>query len=546
MVTSTAGSGRAPADLVISGAPVWTVDAARSWTDAIAVRDGVVVALGREACAEVTARHTDLLRLDGGLVVPGFQDAHVHPPFAGRNLNTVDLSGLEGRGAYLEAIRSYADAHPEREWVLGGGWAMEYFPGGLPRREDLDAVVPGRPVFLFNKDVHGAWVSSEALRRAGIDAATPDPSDGRIERDPTTGEPSGTLHEGAAYTFDATVVPPPSREDWAGHLLAAQAHLHALGITGWQDAWVTPDTQGAYELLAADGRLTARVVGALWWDRHRGVEQVEDLLARRRVTGGFHGTSVKIMVDGIVENGTAAMLEPYCRHDLGDAPAGLSYVDAEPLAEAVTRLDTEGFQVHMHAIGDRAVRSALDAVAAARAANGSNDHRHHIAHLQVVHPDDVPRFRELGVVVNCQTYWAQNEPQMAELNIPVLGPERTLHQYPFASVARGGAVLAMGSDWGVTTADPLEQLEVAVHRVASATRDAEPFMPQEALTLTAALAAFTAGSAYVNHDDAGGTIAVGRRADLAVLDTNIFDAGVRPADATVTHTVAAGRLVHGS
>ncbi len=535
-----------PADLVVSGAPVWTVDPARSWTDAIAVRDGVVVALGREACAELTGPHTDQLRLDGGLVVPGFQDAHIHPPFAGRNLNTVDLSLLAGRDAYLAAIRAYADAHPEREWIVGGGWAMEYFPGGLPRKEDLDAVVPDRPVFLFNKDVHGAWANSEALRRGGIDASTPDPSDGRFERDPATGEPSGTLHEGTAYTFDATVVPPPSPADWAGHILAAQAHLHALGITGWQDAWVTPQTQEAYELLAGDGRLTARVVGALWWDRHSGVEQIESLVARRRVTGRFHGTTVKIMVDGVVENGTAALLEPYCRHDLGDHASGLAYVDAEPLREAVTRLDALGFQVHMHAIGDRAVRSALDAVAAARAANGTNDHRHHIAHIQVVNPADIPRFRALGVVVNCQTYWAQNEPQNAELNFPVLGPERSAQMYPFASVARTGATLAMGSDWGVTTADPLEQLEVAVHRVASTTRDAEPFLPQEGLTLAAALAAFTAGSAHVNHDDGGGTIAVGRRADLAVLDTNVFDPGVLPADATVTHTLVSGRLVHGA
>ncbi len=534
-----------PADLVISGAPVWTVDPARSWTDALAVRDGVVVALGTTDCARIVGPGTQELRLSGGLVVPGFQDAHVHPPFAGRNLLTVDLSGLAGRSAYLEAIGRYAVAFPEREWILGGGWAMEHFPGGLPRREDLDAVAPGRPVFLFNRDVHGAWVSSEALRRGRVDASTVDPSDGRFERDPATGEPTGMLHEGAAYTFNDTVVPATPVERWSEYLLAAQAHLHALGITGWQDAWVTPETQAAYEALATGGRLTARVVGALWWDRHSGVEQIEDLIARRRVTGNFRGTSVKIMIDGIVENGTAAMLQPYCRHDLGEQPAGLSYVDAHLLSQAVTRLDAEGFQVHLHAIGDRAVRDALDAIEAARSANGSNDHRHHIAHVQVVHPDDVPRFRPLGAVVNCQTYWAQNEPQMAELNLPVLGPVRSAQMYPFASLHRSGAVLAMGSDWGVTTANPLEQIEVAVRRVDSATRDAEPFMSEEALTLPVALAAFTAGSAYVNHDADGGSIAIGRRADLAILDTNIFDPGVLPADATVSHTIAGGRLVHG-
>ncbi|PWJ27324.1 hypothetical protein ATK17_3515 [Branchiibius hedensis] len=532
------------ADLVLTG-PIWTGDPAGSWADALAIRDGRVVAMGSAACTEVAGRRTDTFTVADGLVVPGFQDAHVHPPFAGRNLDNVDLSAATGLPAYLQLIRTYAESHPERDWIVGGGWALESFPGGQPRKEDLDAVVPDRPVFLFNKDVHGAWVNSEALRRAGIDAATPDPADGRYERDPATGQPTGMLQEGAAYTFESDVVPAPTTKDWAGHILAAQHHLHSLGITGWQDAWVTPATQRAYEYLAGAEQLTARVVGALWWDRHQGVEQIDSLVERRRDVGNFHATSVKIMVDGIVENGTAAMLEPYCRHDLGEHPNGLTYVESQALADVVTRLDGLGFQVHQHAIGDAAVRSALDAVEAARKANGSNDLRHHIAHLQVVNPQDLPRFRALDVVVNMQTYWAQNEPQMRELNFPVLGQERSAQMYPFATIAASGAVLAMGSDWGVTTADPLQQIEVAVHRVDPATREEEPFLPHEGLPMRTALSAFTAGSAYVNHDAEGGYLAVGQRADLAVLDTNIFDAGVRPADATVTHTMAAGRWVFG-
>jgi predicted amidohydrolase YtcJ len=261
---------------------------------------------------------------------------------------------------------------------------------------------------------------------------------------------------------------------------------------------------------------------------------------------GFHPTSVKIMTDGVLENYTGALLEPYCDGCGGHTDNhGLSYVERDLLAAAVTELDRLGFQVHMHAIGDRAVRNALDAVEVARTANGPSDHRHHIAHIQVVQPEDVPRFRALGVVANAQPYWAQMEPQMEELTLPFLGRERADLQYPFGDLLRSGATLAMGSDWSVTTANPLEQIEVAVSRVDPENRRGAPFLPEQALPLAVALGAFTAGSAHVNHDDDAGVLAVGRRADLAVLDRNLFAPDAGPVgDATVTHTVAAGTVVH--
>jgi predicted amidohydrolase YtcJ len=358
------------------------------------------------------------------------------------------------------------------------------------------------------------------------------------------------------------VIPLPDVAGWQDAILRGQAHLHALGITGWQDAWVTPATLQAYRGLAADGRLTGRVVGALWWDRHRGLGQIPELLAQReRASGtaveagsgvpGFHPTTVKIMTDGVLENHTGALLEPYCDGCGGPTDNhGITFVDRDLLAAAVTELDGHGVQVHLHAIGDRAVRNALDAVAAARAAHGMNDLRHHVAHLQVVHPHDVPRFAALGVVANCQAYWAQSEPQMDELTIPFLGPERAVQQYPFAALARAGARLAMGSDWAVTTANPLEQIEVAVTRVDPEHRDNPPFLPAERLGLAQAFTAFTAGSAYVNHDDDAGLLAVGRRADLTLLSDDVFATGAANARATplgdvrVELTVAAGRVVH--
>ena len=554
-----------PADLVITGARVRAgsrADGTARWATAVAVRGDRVVALGGpDDVRDLVGPRTRVVDAPGRLVLPGFQDSHIHAPFAGRNRLRVWLNDLAGRQAYLDAIAAYAAAHPDEPWVLGGGWAMEYFPGGTPTKEDLDAVVPDRPVFLFNRDVHGAWVNSRALELGGITRDTPDPVDGRIERD-AAGEPTGTLHEGAAYSFNDHVVPAPDVAEWQASILEAQRHLHALGITGWQDAWVIPGTLEAYRSLAEDGRLTARVVGALWWDRHRGPEQITGFLEQRerasdaaRRSGapvaGFFPTTVKIMTDGVLENYTGALLEPYCDGCGGHTDNhGLSYVDAAELAHAVTELDRLGFQVHMHAIGDRAVRNALDAVAAARAANGGSDARHHIAHIQVVQPQDVPRFAELGVVANCQTYWAQTEPQMEELTVPFLGEGRAALQYPFEGIRSAGARLAMGSDWSVTTANPLEQLEVAVTRVDPEHRENLPFLPEERLGLDDAVDAFTAGSAYVNHDADGGVIELGRRADLAVLDLDVFADGFAGhgraplADASVELTVASGRVVH--
>jgi predicted amidohydrolase YtcJ len=535
-------------DLVIAGADVYTMDAARRWAGAVAIRGDRIVAVGREREVRDRFPHAEeVLQARGGMVVPGFQDAHVHPPFAGRYRLHVSLHDLLGVEAYRDAVSTYARANTDEPWIFGGGWAMAHFPGGTPTKELLDDLVPDRPVFHMNRDVHGAWVNSKALEIAGITRETPDPWDGRIERDPATGEPTGTLHEGAAYSFADEHVPEPTRDGWERAILVAQEHLHSLGITGWQDAWVTPATEDAYRSLAERGELTARVVGDLWWDRHRGIEQVKDLLERRSrgSVGTFHPTTVKIMTDGVLEDRTGALLRPYCDaagHETQET--GISYVDHDELTEAVTMLDAEGFQVHMHAIGDRAVRNALDACEAARVANGVRDARHHVAHLQLVHPDDLPRFRQLGVVANCQPYWAQHDPQMDELTVPFLGSDRVPLQYPFASLHAAGAPLAFGSDWSVSTPDPLQEMEVAIRRTDPSARAADAFLPEQRLGLHLALAAFTTGSAHVNHDEEAGWIREGARADLVVLDRNLFDApDATVADARVEHTIAAGRVV---
>ena len=526
------------ADLVLTGGAVYTVDAARSWAQAVAISGGRIAAVGTDAdMRPYVGPRTEVVGLRGRMLLPGFQDAHVHASGGGLERSQCDLTGEHTRPGYLAAIRSYADRNPDAAWITGGGWGMDVFPGGVPSKDDLDAVVPGRPVFLSNRDHHGAWVNSRALALAGVDAATPDPPDGRIERT-AAGEPQGTLHEGAMNLVQRGV-PPVTLEQQVAGILEGQRYLHSLGITAWQEAIVgeyavVPDCFDAYREVERRGLLTARVTGALWWQRSAGLSQLDFLDERRAIAGQgrFRTTSVKIMQDGVCENFTAAMLSPYLDgHGHETQGRGTSFFGPEELNEAVTAIDARGFQVHIHAIGDRAVREALDAIAAARSANGhgagwrgqnqQSRGRHHIAHIQVIHPEDLPRFRDLSVVANCQPLWATNEPQMTELTIPFLGETRAAWQYPFAALAKAGAHIAGGSDWPVSSPDPLLGAHVAVNRSTpdNATR---PFLPEQAISLRTALAAYTAGSARVNGlDDTAGQIKAGHDADLAIVDADL-------------------------
>jgi predicted amidohydrolase YtcJ len=431
------------ADVVFTGGAVYTADPSRRElvraagngrpATAVAVRGERIAAVADAADGRVrdlVGPKTEVIDLRGRALLPGFQDAHVHPAFAGVTMIGCNLIGAATLDEALARIGAYAKAHPDREWIAGSGWRMEWFEHGTPGRELLDQVTGDRPACLTNRDGHGAWVSSRALEIAGLDRHTPDPPDGRIERT-DDGSPQGTLHEGAA-TLVGRHVPAITFDERVNGLLLAQEHLHARGITAWQDAIVgdylgSGDPLPVYLAVAGAGTLTARVQGALWWDRGRGQEQLPDILARREQgqAGRFRANTVKIMQDGVAESFTAAMIEPYLDSCGGQtANRGLSHVDPALLRDYVTMLDAAGFQVHMHAIGDRAVREALDAIEAARRANGVNDNRHHIAHLQVMHPDDVPRFAALGVTANVQALWAAHERQMDELTIPFIGPER--------------------------------------------------------------------------------------------------------------------------
>ncbi|MFB6778248.1 amidohydrolase [Streptomyces sp. NPDC056352] len=544
--------------LVLHGGRVWTGDPRRPHATAVAVSGGRITAVGTDAeVRRAVGRPAEAVDLAGRTVVPGLQDAHIHPVWGALEALRCDLTGATDAESCVAVVREYAANHPGQPWILGGGWTMDCFPGGWPTHEPLDAVVPDRPVFLPNADHHSAWVNSVALERAGIDAATPDPPAGRIERD-AAGRPTGVLHE-SAMDLVARLLPRDTVEDQVAALRHAQAHLFRYGITGWQDAIVgayggAGDTLAAYRRADAGGLLKARVTGALWWDRNRGLEQLDDLVARRGEPGHrFRAGAVKVMQDGVLENGTGALLEPYLDScGCATGKVGHSNVPAELLAQAVTRLDAAGFQVHFHAIGDRAVRECLDGVEAAGRANGPRDRRHHIAHVQLVDDADIGRFAELGVAANVQSLWATHHQQTDELTNPLLGEGRAGRQYPFRRLLDSGARLAGGSDWPVTTADPWQAMHVAVHRTeppgsahAEWPNADRPFVPEERLELTDILRAYTAGSAWVNgNDDEVGLVREGMAADLAVLDRDLFAPDVYVAGARSVLTLVAGEVVH--
>ncbi len=532
-------------DLVFVNGPVFTGDPARTFARGIAVTGERVIAVGSEAeIAPFAAEAARVVDLAGRLLTPGFQDAHVHPSSSGLDLLRCSFAGCHDAESALAYIAAYAADRPDETWIIGAGWQQTWFRRGCPPRAMLDSVVSDRPALLYNADGHGAWANTLALTMAGIDASTPDPHDGRIERE-ADGGPQGTLHEGAAHLVER-LVPPFTADDLEAGILVGQEYLLSKGITAWQDAHVDREVHDAYRALAGSGDLIGTAVGALWWDSERGLEQIEEMEHRRsEPLGRYRPVAVKLMLDGVVENFTASMLDPYLGADGSPTDnTGIDFVDPGELRGIVGELDRRGFSCHFHAIGDAAVRSGLDAVESARLDNGWSAARHHISHLQVVHPDDIPRFRRLGVTANAQALWAQDGDDQADLTRPFLGPERSSWQDPFGSLLRSGATRAMGSDWGVSTADVLDQIDTAVTRLNHDRPELPALNAGERITLLDGLAAFTAGSAYVNHREVdSGTLTVGRLADLVVLDRDPT-AGGTIKDASVAMTVVSGRVVY--
>jgi predicted amidohydrolase YtcJ len=530
LILLAAGCSRKPApteiaDTIFINGGIYTVDAERSWAQAAAVRDGRIVAVGsNEEILALKGDATEVVDLTGRLALPGFHDSHVHVAAAGLEELQCPLSELRTVDAILAAVAACAE-RTEEEWIVGSGWDLSLFENSSPRKELLDRIAPGRAIVLWGADGHSAWASSRALELAGIAAKTPNPENGIIERDGKTGEPSGTLRE-TAIGLVTDKVPPASAEMRVEGLKRGLESVREVGITSFIEAAVGEADFEAFKAVAQSGELSAKVRLSMTYGMF-GSDDFEKLLARRTEAAAprLEADAIKIFVDGVLEGETAALLAPYLTKP--GYTASISMPAAE-LNEAVTRFDAMGLQVHMHAIGDAAVRAGLDAFAAARAKNGPSDHRHHISHLQLIDPADIPRFKELGVTANFQSFWAWPDDYILKLNMPQVGADRVNRMYPLASVQRAGGRIVGGSDWSVSTVNPLPAIQVAVTRQDPDGVRTEILNEAERVDLPTMIAAYTIDGAWLMHHDTDtGSIETGKAADIVVLEKDLFKVAPR-------------------
>ncbi len=543
-------NGRQVANLVFRNGAIYTVDAARSWASAVAVAGNRIVYVGTDdGAVPFVGAGTPVVDLRGRMMLPGFQDSHVHPAGGGAGLGRIRLNGVFDRDEVFRLLEEYAQAHPELDWIVGRGWEADAFkPSGNPDRYMLDEIVTDRPAYLTFSGTHAAWVNSRALEIAGITAATPDPVNGIIRRD-ENGEPTGLLID-SAQGLVRRHMPPATDQERVDGLRRAFTEFTRLGITSIHDASSSAEGERLYARLLSAGEMNLRAVTCQRYSPSRDdEEQIREFIARRQElsSGNLRATCIKIGNDGIIEQRTGALLEPYSDQPVVYEP----HVEAERLKRVVTRLDREGFQVQIHAIGDRAVRESLDAFEAVRRANGPRDARHNMAHVQLIDPADVPRLRLLGVAANMTPFWGKGDDWTAIYNLRHLGADRAQRVYNHRTLLQAGARLVWGTDWSVTSLRPLDGLEVAVTRrhlggVDTYGQTDESWAPNERITLAEAIAAYTISGAYLSFDELErGSIEVGKLADLVVLEKNLFAVPELEIHKVRTDmTVFDGRVVH--
>lgn len=535
------------ADLILSGAKIYTLNPEQPWAGAIAVKRGKILAVGNETeLGRYRDSNTQVMTFAGGMVLPGFHDSHTHVAESGIEMSQCPLHELTSVEAILEKIKSCADKS-NNGWVIGTGWSLTLFPPeGKADKNLLDEIVPDIPVYLDSIDGHSAWVNSRALQLADVNKDTPDPVNGVIERDPFSGEAIGTLRE-LAVNLVANIMPKPTIEQYEQAILFAISQHNRFGITSMVDSSVGDEYLQAYARLDLNNALNGRVITSMEygtnfntpvgsWDAL--TDKWKDYQGRQLRT-----RSIKLYLDGVLETETAALIEPYIgeRHH-----HGILNFEANRLNEIVARFDADNFQVHMHAIGDAAVREGLDAIEFAQKQNGKKDNRHHISHLQLIHPEEITRFKQLDVTANFQALWAYPDEYIVNLNLPVVGQQRVDRMYPIGSIHKSGALITGGSDWTVSSLNPLDAIQVGVTREDPGGEAQGVLNPEEKVDLKTMIEAYTINGAWLMHqENVTGSIEAGKYADLVVLDKNLFELPVNEIHiAKVLHTFLQGNIVY--
>lgn len=542
------------ANLVLTNGKIYTMNSEQQWAQAVAISDGKILSIGsNEEIEKYVAQTTKVVDLQQKMVLPSFQDTHVHPMDGGLAYTGCVLFDLNTLNEVLAKIERCVKENPTADFIRGSGWNWGLFVGeGKPNKQLLDAIDSDRPMMFGDSDGHTFWTNSAGLQLAGITRDTPDPEGGEIGRDEVTGEPSGTLLEGPAMDLLEHKFPAYTMAQKEKGMLYAQNYLNGLGITAIQDAYVrlkgneSEKVLDVYRSLQSKGQLNMRVQAALYWEPGQGLKQIEAMKAARKnySEDRLQVTSVKFWVDGILESYTAMLLEPYT-----DKPStsGFLMMPKYELMAAAPLLDAAGFQLHIHAIGDATVRYALDAFEKAQDTNGVRDSRHLTAHTQQVHPDDIGRFAKLNAIAGFSPYWAHYDEYVRDINPAQLGDIRMKQMYPIKEIADTGAHIAFGSDWSVSTADPLLGIETAVSRKDPHSTSNDILLPEQRITLHDAIAGYTSNAAFTNFlETKTGSVEIGKYADLIILSENLFDIPTdKISEVKVLTTLLEGKVIYG-
>jgi predicted amidohydrolase YtcJ len=545
-ISAGCSSERPPAaDTVIINARIYTVNTAKPWAEAIAIRDGRILAVGStKDISRHKGKETKVIDAGGRLVLPGIADSHVHFVSGSSNLAMVDLAGTKSVEEIQDRIRTYVQSDPQVGWIQGRGWMYPVFPGNMPHKKFLDEIVPDRPAYMRCADGHSSWVNSKALALAGITRDTKDPEDGRIVRD-EKGEPTGALLESAAHLV-SKLIPEPTAEETLAALRQGLKEAARLGVVRVHGLGGEFEDLDLFDRLRREGSLTVRMTVAMWVDAPGPTDK--DWKAYDDARAKWHDEwlavdGIKLMLDGVIDSGTGAMLDPY---EGQKENKGKLFWEPEDYKKAVAAFNAKGIQVSTHSIGDAAIRLSLDAYEAGQQAAGDPDVRNKIEHAEDIAASDIARFGRLGVIASFQPLHANPDPAWIGGWIKNAGPEREQRAFAWKAVLDTGGRLAFGSDWPVVTISPWPGMQVAVTRQDLEGRPEGGWLPQHKVSIADAIYAYTMGGAYAMHREKdGGSIETGKLADLILVSQNIFDIDLHKiAETKVLLTMVGGKIVH--